>query len=202
MEHQKIDRRIVRTKRLIRDALTDLLEEKSFEEITVKDITDTADINRGTFYLHYDSKYALLKKSEDEILDEMKESLKKISTSMIIHSQSQNEPVPFLVNLFETLHQNAHFMKVILGPKGDPVFQVKIKNFMRDNFLEKVMQHSKGENLLVPIEHLMAYVSSAHLGVIQQWLETDTKESPRDMALILSKITFYGPAYIIGIRKD
>jgi len=202
MVNQKVDRRIVRTKRVIRDALTELLEAKSFEEITVKDITETADINRGTFYLHYESKYDLLEKSGNEILEEMEKSLKKISTSMIIHSQSQNEPVPFLVNLFETLQQNAHFMKVILGPKGDPVFQVKIKKFMKDNFLEKVMQNSKGENLLVPIEHLMAYVSSAHLGVIQQWLEGDTKEAPQDMALILSMITFYGPAYIVGIRKD
>lgn len=202
MKNPKTDRRIIRTKRMIRDALTELLEEKSFEEITVKDLTKVADINRGTFYLHYDSKYDLLEKSGNEILEEMKESMKKISTSSIIQSQLKNEPVPFLVNLFETLQQNAHFMKVILGSKGDPIFQVKVKKFMKDNFLEKAMHNSKGENLLVPIEHLMAYVSSAHLGVIQQWLEDDAKESPREMALILSKITFYGPAYIVGIRKD
>lgn len=203
---QKIDRRVTRTKRMIRDAFTQLLEEKGFEETTVKDITEKADINRGTFYLHYESKYDLLEKSENEILEEMSKYLKKIDSSVIIHSQSQNEPIPFLVNLFELIQKNSRFMKLILGPKGNPLFQVKLKNFIKENFLENILpkglEDSKNNSLLVPIEFLMAYVSSAHLGVIQQWLEDDMQQSPSEMALILPNITFYGPAHIVGIKKD
>ncbi len=206
MDNQKTDRRITRTKRMIRDAFTQLLEEKGFEGITVRDITEKADINRGTFYLHYDSKYDLLDKSETEILEEMTGILKKISPNIIIHSQAINEPIPFLVKLFEMIEKNSEFMTVILGPKGNPLFQVKLKNFIKDNFLSnflpQVIKQTNNDPLLVPLEYLMAYISSAHLGVIQQWLESDMQQTPEEVALILSNITFYGPAYIVGIKRD
>ena len=202
MSDKKTDRRVIRTKRMVREALTELLVEKGFEEITVKDLTERADINRGTFYLHYESKYDLLEQSQNEILEELSEFIRKVSPSLIIQSHSQNEPVPFLVSLFEHIEKNFLFMKVILGPKGDPSFQTKYKKFIMNNFLAHAMKHPENESLLVPMEFLMAYVSSAHLGVIQQWLEDNMQQSPREMALILSKITFYGPAHIVGIKKD
>ncbi|MCY8607481.1 TetR family transcriptional regulator, partial [Bacillus sonorensis] len=79
---KQTDRRINRTKRMIRDALSELMEEKAFEEITVTDMTKKADINRGTFYLHYQDKYDLLDQSEEEIIDEIREIAKQSIESM------------------------------------------------------------------------------------------------------------------------
>jgi AcrR family transcriptional regulator len=56
----RVDPRITRTRKLIRDALTSLIAEKSFEAITVQDIAERATINRATFYAHYADKFALL----------------------------------------------------------------------------------------------------------------------------------------------
>jgi len=56
----RVDPRVTRTRKLIRDALTSLIAEKSFEAITVQDIAERATINRATFYLHYTDKFALL----------------------------------------------------------------------------------------------------------------------------------------------
>lgn len=56
--------RVLQTKRMIRDALTLLMEEKGFEGITVRDLAEKAAINRGTFYLHYKDKYDLLEQSD------------------------------------------------------------------------------------------------------------------------------------------
>ena len=56
----RVDPRITRTRKLIRDALTSLLAEKSFEAITVQDVAERATINRATFYAHYTDKFALL----------------------------------------------------------------------------------------------------------------------------------------------
>jgi AcrR family transcriptional regulator len=55
-----VDRRIVKTKRLLENALVKLMIEKGFDKISIKDLTEEADINRGTFYLHYKDKYDLL----------------------------------------------------------------------------------------------------------------------------------------------
>ena len=57
---EKVDRRILRTRRLLRTALVELMEELDFHQITVQDITDRAMINRTTFYTHFEDKYALL----------------------------------------------------------------------------------------------------------------------------------------------
>ena len=65
MAAQKEDRRIRRTKRLLRQALAELMNEKDFKDITVKEITDRADLNRGTFYFHYTDTYDLREKIED-----------------------------------------------------------------------------------------------------------------------------------------
>ncbi|EEL70861.1 hypothetical protein IGA_00005 [Bacillus cereus HuA3-9] len=59
MKSAYTDLRVARTKEAIRDALTELINEKGFDSITVKDITARANINRGTFYLHYRDKYDL-----------------------------------------------------------------------------------------------------------------------------------------------
>ena len=56
----RLDPRVTRTRKLIRDALTSLIAQKSFEAITVQDIAEQATINRATFYAHYTDKFALL----------------------------------------------------------------------------------------------------------------------------------------------
>ncbi|WP_326027566.1 TetR/AcrR family transcriptional regulator [Staphylococcus pseudoxylosus] len=62
------DRRVRKTKNAIKQAFIKLLAEKELERITIQDITTLADVNRGTFYLHYEDKYILLSDIEDEIL--------------------------------------------------------------------------------------------------------------------------------------
>ena len=57
---EKLDPRVRRTRGLILQAFNDLLSEKNFESVSVQDVTDKAQINRATFYAHFQDKYALL----------------------------------------------------------------------------------------------------------------------------------------------
>lgn len=203
MEKQTNDRRSIRTKRLIRDAFTELMKEKGFEGITVRDLTQKADINRGTFYLHYRDKYDLLERSEAEILQDIEEIQrfsKKIKPIDIFNNDFQ-EPIPFMLHLFEYIEENADFIKVVLGPKGDPGFQVKIKEMMRKIMLEKVLKVAKEEETQVPLEFLTSYVTSAYLGVILQWLDNGLVHSPREMSITLSRMNLLGPFRAAGLFK-
>lgn len=65
------DLRVKRTQKAIKQALLELIEEKGFERITVKDITDRAEISRNTFYLHYEDKYDLTNKMCDELMSKL-----------------------------------------------------------------------------------------------------------------------------------
>ena len=68
---KKSDRRIRRTKALLRHGLAQLMSEKSVNEVTVKELVDLVDINRSTFYLHYTDIYNMLESVEDELFDEI-----------------------------------------------------------------------------------------------------------------------------------
>jgi len=68
---QDLDPRVVRTRRLLQDALCKLLQEKGFNEISVQDIADAATVNRATFYAHYRDKYGLLGCMMSRRLDDM-----------------------------------------------------------------------------------------------------------------------------------
>lgn len=208
MPEQKTDRRIVRTKRMIQDALAELMEEKAFERITVRDLTEKADINRGTFYLHYRDKYDLLEQSENEIIQEMEELFAEMQRSNIegdlsypLTFRESQEPYPLMIKLFEYLAENSRFMKIILGPQGDPAFQGKLKEMLRRNITQNIVIQAK-EDTIVPIEYLIAYVSSTYLGIIQHWLENGAKESPRDVSLILARIMLLRPVHLIGFKQN
>lgn len=200
-----MDLRVIRTKESIRDALVELIDEKGFEAITVKDITTRAKINRGTFYAHYQDKFDLMTKCEDEIILEMSRIAKQ-NFPGVIAALGSNSPTlaafPLVVSIFEYLNENSGFMKAVLGPKGDLSFQTRLKDFMwKTLFGYDSNALIKQENLLVPGHYLVSYVASAHIGIIQQWLNSGRKESPQEMAEILSTITVNGPFFAAGLKK-
>lgn len=195
-----MDRRFYRTKKMIRTALSELVEEKGFNAISITEIAEKADINRGTFYLHYTDKYDLLNKIENDVISELEEQTKDIGYMYLMNNDCLEKPVPFLVKLFEYLKENVTFMKAILGPKGDPLFQVKIKEIIETHLFDKHFGKLKEENLLIPEEYYISYLLSAHIGVIQQWFESGMKKSPEDMALILTKMFYLGPLKVSGIK--
>ena len=205
MTEPKIDRRIIRTRRMIRDALTELMDEKGFEGVTVRDLTEKANINRGTFYLHYRDKYDLMEQSEGELLTEIEAMVKEFNkitnpqkALTLIHQQ---EPYPFLLKLLEYIRENADFLKVILGSKGDPAFQVKLKELVQVHLLEKVTNHLTSSEMFVPLGYLSAFITSAYLGVIQQWLEDGMEQSPKEIGLILMRMMVMGPVHFLTKKE-
>ena len=70
MKENNVDSRVRRTKRLLRQGLTELLKEKSIKKITVRELSERVDINRGTFYLHYKDIYDLVDQIEQELFAE------------------------------------------------------------------------------------------------------------------------------------
>ena len=205
MRDSNTDLRVIRTKESIRDALVELIDEKGFEAITVKDITTRAKINRGTFYAHYQDKFDLMTKCEEEIMLEMSRIAKQIFPGVIAALETNSPtlaPFPLAVLIFEYLNENSGFMKAVLGPKGDLSFQTRLKDFMWNTlFGNDPNALIKEENLLVPGQYLASYIASAHIGVIQQWLDSGRKESPYEMARILSTITVNGPFFAAGLKK-
>ena len=77
---KKEDRRIVKTRRALREALLDLIEEKGLDRVTVKELCERANLNRGTFYLHYRDVYDLLEQYTDDVLAGFQDIVSRPST--------------------------------------------------------------------------------------------------------------------------
>lgn len=202
------DRRAVRTKRMIRNALSELIEEKGYNNISITDLTTRADINRGTFYLHYTDKYDLLDQVENEVIAEVFAEVKSAGTidvqsaAFVSNLDTTDATMPFMIKIFEYLKENSKFVKAILGPKGDPKFQLKIKNLIEISLFEKnPIKIFNEKTMQIPREYFLSYVFSAHLGVIQQWLNSGMDKSPEEMTHILSKMFLLGPFKVSGIKQ-
>lgn len=195
------DRRAVRTKKMIRTALSELIEEKGFNNISITDLTRRADINRGTFYLHYTDKYDLLEQVENELIEEIQEQTKNLDFIPPLNLEAINEPLAFIIKLFQYFKENAALLKAILGSKGDPLFRQKIKKIIETNLFEKRMiKKIMKENMLISEEYFTAYLLSAHLGVVEQWLESGMKTPMEEMALILTRLSVLGPFRVAGLK--
>jgi AcrR family transcriptional regulator len=205
LQENSSDLRIIRTRESIRDALVDLMEEKGFDAITVKDITIRAKINRGTFYAHYQDKFDLMAKCEEEIMHEMARIAKQNFPGLIEVLESNlpmQAPNPIAISTLEHINKNSKFMKAMLGPNGNLSFQSRLKDFLwKTIFSDGANSFIQEEKLLVPGQYLASYIASAHIGVIQKWLESGMKESPYEMATILSTMTINGLAYAAGLKK-
>lgn len=81
-----VDRRVRKTKNQLRQGLARLMVKKSLKEITVKELTDLVDMNRGTFYLHYRDIYDMAEKIEDEIMVEFQDILDSVSDEELSRS--------------------------------------------------------------------------------------------------------------------
>jgi AcrR family transcriptional regulator len=187
-----VDRRIARTKTAIRAALISLIEEKGFDAILVSDISDRANINRGTFYLHYQDKFDLLEQTQTEIIDDIERIVLQVNGLDLSNLGDLDHPLAFIVELFEYLQQNADLMHAIFSVESGLPFQTSIRKTITKNLQLEYIVGMKEKNFLVPSHYLLSYAVSAHLGVIQEWLDRGCVETPREMAIIVSKITWYG----------
>lgn len=192
-ESQSADRRIKRTRVAIRNAFVCLIEEKGFENITVSDITARAAIHRGTFYLHYRDKYDLLERTIEDVVHDIETIVigaKPVNPADYIDT---DQPLPTILKLFHYIKAHDQIFRALLGLSGSTNLMTKIRKVMERNLILVLSGGQAEENFLAPKEYLVAYIMHAHLGIIQSWIETGCKESPQEMAAILTRLSMNGP---------
>lgn len=206
-EEGTVDRRILRTRQMLRDALIDLIEERGLEGLTVRDLTQRAGLNRGTFYLHYRDIQDLLEQSKEEVLKGLTESViqadernckqEKAGKAGSIPAGPPKMTHPNTVRAFEYFACHARFFAVMMGPNGDPRFFLEWKNAMMEDMTKKSLKYQPDDSRLsLPRDYLVAYLVSAHLGVIQHWLESGMKVTPLEMADMMTRMSVLGPKRI------
>ena len=122
LKNPKEDRRIRRTQKLLKESLVELMSQKAFKDITIKDITELADLNRGTFYLHYSDTYALLMSMENDVLDDFQEMIDNY-----LMTQPGNSAMPILVPVVHYIVENEEICKNLFENDASHDFNNKFK---------------------------------------------------------------------------
>lgn len=192
----KKDLRTLRTKKAIKDAFLQLIQEKEFSTITIQNISDKAIINRGTFYLHYLDKYDLLEKLTQEVFDELNHS---ISPSSYIEATKINENSlkTVLQHTFESVGHHIEFYKAILGENGIVTIQRQLHQCIKSKFKSEFSALSIHEH--ITCEFLSQFTTSALIGMITWWVESEQIYSSKYMAEQLSLIILAGPLKATGL---
>lgn len=186
------DEMIEKTKEKIQNSFLQLLTEKHFMKVSVRDITTIAAINRGTFYLHYQDKYDLLSQMEESLLSGLELHLQCLKPDILLLEAEKGQISRLAVEVFGYIQINAQCFKVFLGENNHYGFHKRLKQFFVKHFGEKMIQHEMFfRNLTIPSDYISSFATSAFLGLIEQWLDNALAESPDEMADMYIKIIFF-----------
>lgn len=188
MRGQETDRRVRRTRARLRSALTELLKEKSVKEITVTELAQRADVNRGTFYCHYKDIGDMLDQLEEETFGEF---------TALMDSYSANELRrglrPILEDLFRFIRRNLDLVGPLLGLRQRIDFLDRLMGVVR----EKVSREWSGLYRFesgAQREHALSFLMGGVVGLIRSWLENGGRESGEEMAALAEMLMLRGLA--------
>lgn len=150
------------TKSNLKEAFWSLYVQKPIDKITVKEITDIAGYNRGTFYLYYKDTYDVLAQIEDELLDVVHSLITQWLKEDALHNLSLH-----MAHLMELGQTYSSYMGVLLSDKGDPMFASKLKGALRPLIICWLNLDTSDE---IRTSFLSEFYCSGLLSVISRWL--------------------------------
>jgi len=176
----RIDRRVRRTRRLLREALLALVLEQGYEQITIQQITDRADLSRATFYLHYKDKDELLADSLEALFDELVQSL---DTPVFDFTWREGERPPSTIVFQHVAEYQALYRALLLGERGVTYVINRALDYIARIAAEQVRPLvPRGHTPPTPVPVVAHQIAGALFGLILWWLANDLKPATEHVA--------------------
>ncbi len=159
--HDPQDRRVKRTQRLLAEALMALTLEKGYEAVTIRDITERADVGYATFFRHYPDKDALLQEVAEVVMAEL---------LALLPPASQDDPAIIGTLLFRYIRTHEAVCRVLLGSKGSPQLLARI---IAAGTQEVLAEHTPSPTSSIPPAIAAHHLVTSTLALVQWWLDHD-----------------------------
>ncbi len=170
------DRRVKRTQNLLAKALIELTLEKGYEAVTIRDITERADVGYATFFRHYHDKDALLLDVLDVVLAELID---------LLPLSPEADPATVGTLVFRYVQQQSEVVRVLLSSRGSTTLLQRIIEAGTENALQ---QNSPLPGAVVPMEIAAYHLVVSTLALIQWWLEHGMPYPPERMGAVYHEL--------------
>ncbi len=173
---KKEDRRTAMTKRMLKDALIEMLKEKDIYHISIRGLCERADVNRTTFYKYYGSQFDLLTDMENDLLS--------LLASLVRDPEADTKKA--IETACAYLEDHLEFARQIFNNNVDPAFPQKV--FSMESVKEAIMKKRDDRFEDRTSEYLYNYMTYGAYRVVCVWLNKSEREPPCEIAGILAKM--------------
>ena len=178
----KVDPRVKRTRRLLRDALVSLMLEKDFASISIKEITERAEVAYITFFRHFESLDQLLMEILDDGLGELQdhiETLAKQSETSALETEGRL--------IFEYIEQKANLFRILFKSQSVTRVRKKVVQNIAAIFQKSCLPLARSGNQTA-IAILSNHIATSLLSLIEWWLENKMSPSPEQMGKVYKSL--------------
>ena len=185
---EKQDFRSLRTQRHLRKALCDLLYEKPINKITIRELTERAEISRCTFYLYHDSIYTMVKSIENDMHADFREGVKSILSNNVNFKTLVSDLITFS---FQHKYDNLPYSKLLYVNSGNPEF---IEQYNKIAIEELCLAFP--EKINTEMKTALNFYLSGIITLIHEWILNEITESPKEMSNRVINMITNGSAYL------
>lgn len=190
-----MDRRVRKTRQMLRQCLAQLLKEKQIQDISVKEISEMADINRGTFYLHYRDVFDLLASIENDMFTEFNNILDRHKVTEL-----DGHPKSLLTEIFAFVKENSDMTAILIGKNGDINFLNQLKSVFREKIMKPWAAGMRRQEMK-EFECFYSYVIGGCIGMLDNWFDNNLNESPESLADLGERFILNGLSAIKGTAE-
>ena len=171
------ERRKFATRQKLKDATLALVLKKGYDDVTIQEVVDLADLGRGTFYVHYQDMQAIL---WDIIQDGLQEAMHEGTR----RSSSSNTPPGYMGYLitFETAAKHKDLFRVMLGGKGSALVTQRVTDYLALEIRKGIETQGFMREFDYPSEILAQFAIGALMRMVLWWLETPNTYTTKEMA--------------------
>lgn len=183
------DRRVKRTKRVLRECLFELLEENTIDEISVKELTERADVNRSTFYFYYKDIADMVMQIQNEIFEVFHEKVMATQGAFV----TVEDFTAYILRFLCFCKEYENICKFVIS--NDP------NNFLSNKIKNSLLEHVPDSSRVFPDTDTRHYLTCFAVAAIWQtiikWMYDGMKVPPEKMADFLANAYFYGGRSLI-----
>lgn len=190
MDNSKVNRRVKYTKMVLRETLIDLLKTKPINRITVTDICQHADLNRGTFYNYYCDAYDLLAQIEEDLYEELLQTIRRFV--------EDGDSDSLLVDLLTTIEKNRDLCHVLFIVNTDQTFLNRLLELMREYTFRYWRANNVNNLSASQMDLLYTFFSHGAVGVLKKWISGEWEVSIEYLANTILALGIKGAEYFFN----